>query len=82
MPCKNKLDVLYFVCCKFYVAATGLSKNQSYLRIKTTTIFRQVCVVLTFNKDRAQPHSIQLKLEKLTPTSHLCAKHVGRTGLT
>ena len=23
MPCKNKLDVLYFVCCKFYVAATG-----------------------------------------------------------
>ena len=23
MPCKNKLDVLYFVVCKFYVAATG-----------------------------------------------------------
>ena len=35
-------------CCKFYVAATGLSKNQSYLRIKTTTIVRQVSVVLTF----------------------------------
>ena len=30
-------------CCMFYVAATGLSKNRSYLRIKTTTIFRQVC---------------------------------------
>ena len=35
-------------CCKFYVAATGLSKNQSYLRIKTTTIVCQVGVVLTF----------------------------------
>ena len=23
MPCKNKLDALYFVCCKFYMAATG-----------------------------------------------------------
>ena len=28
----------------------GLSKNRSYLRIKTTTIFRQVCVVLTFSR--------------------------------
>ena len=27
MPCKNKLDVLYFVCCKFYVAATGLART-------------------------------------------------------
>ena len=35
-------------CCKFYVAATGLSKNQSYLRIKTTTIVCQVDAVLTF----------------------------------
>ena len=34
-------------CCKFYVAAMGLSKNRSYLRIKTTTIVRQVSVVLT-----------------------------------
>ena len=31
----------------------GLSKNRSYLRIKTTTFFREVCDVLTFNKDRA-----------------------------
>ena len=35
-------------CCKFYVAATGLSKNRSYLRIKTTTIVCQVGTVLTF----------------------------------
>ena len=35
-------------CCKFYVAATGLSKNQSHLRIKTTTIACQVDAVLTF----------------------------------
>ena len=48
MPCKNKLDVLYFVSCKFYVAATDLSKNRSYLRIKTTTIVCQVNAVLTF----------------------------------
>ena len=40
-------------CCKFYVAATGLSKNQSYLRIKTTMIVCQVGAVLTFNKDRS-----------------------------
>ena len=37
-------------CCKFYVAATGLSKNRSYLRIKTTTIVRQVSAVLTFSR--------------------------------
>ena len=53
MPCKNKLDVLYFVVASFYVAATGLSKNCSYLRMKTTMIFRQVSAILTFNKDRA-----------------------------
>ena len=35
-------------CCKFYVAATGFSKNRSYLCIKTTTIVRQVGAVLTF----------------------------------
>ena len=35
-------------CCKFYVAATGFSKNRSYLRIKTTTIVCQVGAVLTF----------------------------------
>ena len=35
-------------CCKFYVAATGLSKNQSHLRIITTTIVCQIDSVLTF----------------------------------
>ena len=35
-------------CCKFYVAATGLSKNQSHLHIKTTTIVCQIDSVLTF----------------------------------
>ena len=33
-------------------------------------------VVLTFNKDRPQSNSIQLKLEKQTPASHLYAKLV------
>ena len=35
-------------CCKFYVAATGLSKNQSHLCIKTTMIVCQIDSVLTF----------------------------------
>ena len=37
-------------CCKFYVAATGLSKNQSHLRIKSTTIVCQIDSVLTFTR--------------------------------
>ena len=41
-PCKNKLDVLYFVVA-ILRGCYGLSKNRSYLRIKTTTIFHQVC---------------------------------------
>ena len=43
MPCKNKLDVLYFVVASFTWLLRAYSKNRSYLRIKTTTIFRQVC---------------------------------------
>ena len=43
MPCKNKLDVLYFVVASFTWLLQASSKNRSYLRIKTTTIFRQVC---------------------------------------
>ena len=42
MPCKNKLDVLYFVVASFTWLLRASSKNRSYLRIKTTTIFRQV----------------------------------------
>ena len=41
-PCKNKLDVLYFVVANFTWLLRASSKNCSYLRIKTTTIFRQV----------------------------------------
>ena len=41
MPCKNKLDILYFVVASS-TWLLRLSKNRSYLRIKTTTIFRQV----------------------------------------
>ena len=37
-------------CCMFYVAATGLSKNQSHLRIKTITIVCQIDSVLTFSR--------------------------------
>ena len=42
-PCKNKLDALYFVVASFMWLLRASSKNRSYLRIKTTTIFRQVC---------------------------------------
>ena len=43
MPCRNKLDVLYFVVASFTWLLRASSKNRSYLRIKTTMIFRQVC---------------------------------------
>ena len=43
MPCKNKLDVLYFVVASFTWLLRASSKNRSYIRIKTTTMFRQVC---------------------------------------
>ena len=43
MPCKNKLDILYFVVASFTWLLRASSKNRSYLRIKTTTIFREVC---------------------------------------
>ena len=40
---KNKLDVLYFVVASFTWLLRPSSKNRSYLRIKTTMVFRQVC---------------------------------------
>ena len=43
MPCKNKLDVLYFVVASFTWLLRASSKKRSYLRMKTTTVFRQVC---------------------------------------
>ena len=65
-PCKNKLDVLYFVVASFTWLLRASSKNRSYLRIKTTMVIYQVCC---FN-------SIQLKLEKQTPANLLYAKLV------
>ena len=43
MPCKNKLDVLYFIVASSTWLLRAFSKNRSYLRIKTTTVFRQFC---------------------------------------
>ena len=43
MPCKNKLDVLYFVVASFTWLLWASSKNRSYLHIKTTMILCQVC---------------------------------------
>ena len=48
-PAKNKLDVLYFVVASFTWLLRASSKNRSYLRIKTTMIFRQV--PFTLHKD-------------------------------
>ena len=42
-PCKNKLDVLYFVVASFTWMLRAASKNRSYLSMKTKTIFHQVC---------------------------------------
>ena len=43
MPFKNKLDVLYFVVASFTWLLRASSQNRSYLRIRTTTFFHQVC---------------------------------------
>ena len=42
-PCKSKLDVLYFVVASFTWLLRASSKNCSYLHIKTTMFFHQVC---------------------------------------
>ena len=47
---QNKLDVLYFVVASFTWLLRASNKNRSYLRIKTTTIVRQVSDVLTFSR--------------------------------
>ena len=43
MPCKNKLDVLYFIVASFTWLLQASSKNRAYLRIKTTRVIYQVC---------------------------------------
>ena len=60
MPCKNKLDVLYFVVASFMwllrakqepFLPTHQNHNGDFIKF----------AVLTFNKDRPQLNSIQLK---------------------
>ena len=84
MPCKNKLDVLYFVVTSFKWLLRASSKNRSYLRIKTTTIFRQVCC---FNLQHG-PAVVKLDSTKVGETDTrqppLCkasCMSVGGTGL-
>jgi hypothetical protein len=40
MPCKNKLDVVYFVVANFTWLLWATSKNRSYLRKATTVIIK------------------------------------------
>src|SRR3990170_8104711 len=51
MPCKNKLDVLYFVVASFTWLLRASSKNRSYLRKKPQRCFVKFAI-LTFFKDR------------------------------
>ena len=43
MPCKNKLDVLYFVVASFTWLLRALARTILTYASKTTTIIRQVC---------------------------------------
>src|SRR3989337_597964 len=68
IPCKKKLDVLYFVVACFTWLLWVTSKNCSYLRKATTVICK-----LLFNLLQGPPLSnlIQLRWERQTPASHL-----------
>ena len=84
MPCKNKLDVLYIVVASFMWLLWASNKNRSYLRIKTTTIFHQVCC---FNLQQG-PTVVKLDSTKVGETDTrqppLCKTScmtVGGTGL-
>ena len=43
IPCKNKLDILYFVVAIFTWLLRETSKNRSYLRKTTMVIYRVCC---------------------------------------
>ena len=68
MPCKNKLDVLYFVLANFTWLQRAKYKNRSYLRKATTVIyklpfnlFRTAVVKSDFNysgRDRHPPAAL------------------------
>jgi hypothetical protein len=77
IPCKNKLDVLYFVVACFTWLLWVSRKNDSYLCKATTVISK-----LLFNLLQGSPLSnpIQLRWERQTPASHLYATklHVSR----
>ena len=75
MPCKNKLDVLYFVVACFTWLLRASSKNCSYLRIKTTTVIYQVCC-FNLQQGPAVVKFDSTKVGKQTPASHLYAKQV------
>ena len=64
MPCKNKLDVLYFVVASFTWLLRDSSKNRSYLCIKTTTVISQVC---SFNLQQG-PAVVKLDSTKVGET--------------
>ena len=49
MPCKDKLDVLYFVVASFTWLLWDSSKNRSYLRIKTTTQYSDCFLIFRKN---------------------------------
>src|SRR6266496_223424 len=76
MPCKNKLYVLYFVVASFTCLLRASSKNRSYLRIKTTMIFCQVCC---FNLQQG-PSVVNLDSTKVGETHTrqppLCKAHL------
>ena len=84
MPCKNKLDILYFVVASFIWLLRASSKNRSYLRIKTTTVIYQVCC---FNLQQG-PAALKSDLTEVGETDTrqppLCktsSMSVGGTGL-
>src|SRR3989337_2924524 len=52
MPCKNKLDVIYFVVANFTWLLWATSKNRSYLRKATMVIIK-----LPFNLLQGPPLS-------------------------
>ena len=84
MPCKNKLDVLYFVVTSFTWLLRASSKNCSYLRIKTTTMFRQVCC---FNLQQGpavvkfDPTKVGETYTRQPPLCKTSCMSVGGTGL-
>ena len=83
MPCKNKLDVLYFVVASFTWLLWASSKNCSYLRIKTTTVIYEVCC---FNLQQG-PAAVKFDSTKVgetdcqTPLCKTSCMSVGGTGL-